>query len=237
MVVYGKYVSAFKEETRAMPEYGFSDAKLIPLLKPWVSEIDRSVKCLDLGCGHGNILHALRTMGFRNLHGVDISEEQVEIARKNFPGTECMGIFEKMRSIEPGSLGLVTLFDVIEHLTKPEILDLLALVEAGLSPGGKLIVHCPNGESPFVGSIKYGDFTHETILSPQSARHICTLCGLHAFEAREHLGASQSVAGKLRGFGWLLVRMGMMGYSLVETGAKGEGILTRNFCFKVEKKK
>ena len=37
---------------------------------------------LDLGCGHGALLYALRTSGYTNVHGVDSSIQQVEAARR-----------------------------------------------------------------------------------------------------------------------------------------------------------
>ncbi len=234
MALYAKYVSAFKGKEQALPEFGFSDSKLVPLLESWVRRIPRTAPCLDLGCGHGNILHALKTMGFTNVQGVDISEEQVAIARRLFPGTECTGVFEKLESTAPASLHLVTLFDVLEHLTKPEILRLLELIHSRLVPGGMLIVHCPNGDSPFVGAIQHGDFT-QTILTTQSAQNICTLAGFQAFAAREHLGASPSVAGCLRLAAWQMIRLFLSAYHAVETGGRGAGIWTRNFCFKAEK--
>ena len=38
---------------------------------------DRSVEVLDLGCGHGALIHFARRAGYTNTRGVDGSPEQV----------------------------------------------------------------------------------------------------------------------------------------------------------------
>jgi 2-polyprenyl-3-methyl-5-hydroxy-6-metoxy-1,4-benzoquinol methylase len=232
---YERYLTAFKQHEKAIRDYAFSDAKLIPVLAPWVGHLPRTARCLDLGCGHGNILHALRTLGFAELEGVDLSGEQVEFARKMFPQVECMGLMEKLRASEPGRYQLITLFDVIEHLTKAEILELLQALVPRLAHNGVLVVHCPNGDSPFVGSVRDGDFTHETILTAQSARNLCRLFGLDKFAACEDLSASRSPKGLLRSLAWQFLRQGLRACHAVETGSAGSGIMTRNFAFKAEK--
>jgi 2-polyprenyl-3-methyl-5-hydroxy-6-metoxy-1,4-benzoquinol methylase len=232
---YARYVSAFKAQTGEISDYKFSDSKLIPILKPWIDNLNRNARCLDLGCGHGNILHALRTLGFQRLEGVDLSVEQVEIARQKFPSVEQMSLMEKLQMVPPASYDLITLFDVIEHLTKAEILELFERIVSCLAPKEILIMHCPNGDSPFVGTVRYGDFTHETILTPQSAHNLCNLFNLSNFEVCEHLGASTSIKGIIRQLGWKSVRAAIRFCHLVETGSAGSGVVSRNFAFKAEK--
>ena len=43
---------------------------------------DREARILDLGCGHGALLHMLRVAGYRNATGVDSSPEQVAAAQR-----------------------------------------------------------------------------------------------------------------------------------------------------------
>jgi hypothetical protein len=56
-------------------------------------------------------------------------------------------------------------------LTKSEILDLFELLVSHLALNGMVIVHCPNGDSSFVGSVRDVDFTHTTAL-PTAAHEI-----------------------------------------------------------------
>lgn len=43
------------------------------LLREALSEISKDAKILDLGCGEGYTLKFLQSLGFRNLHGIDLS--------------------------------------------------------------------------------------------------------------------------------------------------------------------
>jgi SAM-dependent methyltransferase len=233
--LYKSYVSEFTRSGGSRPSYAFSDSKLVPLLVPWLRSLDRAAPCLDLGCGDGNILHALRALGFQSVEGVDVSEEQVALARKNCSRVVCADIFAYLRAAERNHYALITLFDVIEHLEKSKILSLLEEIQGVLRPGGVFIAHCPNGNSPFAFAVFASDFTHETLLNEASARHICTVCNLVNFSAVEHLGASRSLSGKVLQVAWWLVRIVIRATNLIETGSSGSPILTRNFAFKAEK--
>ena len=233
--VYERYVSAFKGISAEKPNYSFSDAKLLPLLRPWVGALDRGWPCVDLGCGHGNVLHALRTLGFSNLQGVDASAEQVALAQAILPEIEAGQLEPYLRRFPDGHFGLIAMFDVVEHLRMDELLDLLDLIAAKLRPGGIYVAHCPNGDSPFALQVFSGDLTHVTLLNSASAEVLCRLAGLHDFAASEHLGASAGLAGSVRALAWRLMRAGMRCRTLIETGGAGSSVLTRNFAFRAVK--
>lgn len=42
---------------------------------------NRNAKILDLGCGYGTFLNALRSLGYKNLYGVEIGKEQSEFLK------------------------------------------------------------------------------------------------------------------------------------------------------------
>ena len=43
---------------------------------------DKSAKILDAGCGNGGFLYFLRSLGYENTAGIDISREQVEVSKR-----------------------------------------------------------------------------------------------------------------------------------------------------------
>ena len=234
-IFYSKYQSQFKRRAREHFDYSFTDQKLIPLIEPWLSQSDRAGACLDLGCGDGSLLHALHSLGFEKLYGVDASGEQIELAKQVTPQVSVGDLFEYLAGFEDEFFEVVTLFDVIEHLTKEEIVRCVGLIRQKLRKGGLWICHLPNGDSPFVGCIQFGDFTHETMLSPASARNLCGVFGFDEFDASEHLGCSAGAAGMVRSVGWRGLRLLPLVWNLIETGSAGTGILTRNFAFKARK--
>jgi hypothetical protein len=64
------------------------------------------------------------------------------------------------------------MFDVLEHFTKEEIVELLPLLKNILKEDGIFVVRVPNGEAMLTGGIMYGDFTHETFFTSKSLKQI-----------------------------------------------------------------
>jgi SAM-dependent methyltransferase len=135
--------------------------------------IDRAARILDIGCGHGALLYFLHAAAYRNLGGVDGSQEQVALARRlGIPGVEHGEGLRFLRGREAGSADVICLFDVLEHLTRQEAFDLLLEVRRVLSPAGLCIGHAPNAEGIFGARVRYGDLTHEQAFTASSLRQM-----------------------------------------------------------------
>jgi len=232
--IYDSYRSAFKGEGTE-EQLQFAASKVRPVLVPWVVEMDRSARVLDLGCGAGELLRVLDDLGFRNLGGCDLSAEQIAIAAKRFPNVQVANLFAFLEAQPENSVDLITIFDVVEHLGPQSTFDLMALIVTRLAPGGRLIVHLPNGLSPLVGHVFWSDMTHEWCLTPQSAQTLCTLFGLMDFAAVEHLGTGSDAKGQLRALAWRGMRTLFRAMNFIETGNFGGTVWTRNFAFKSDK--
>lgn len=233
-IIYGSYRSSFKGDfTEAKLRFGA--AKLAPVIQPWVVDADPSLPVVDLGCGAGELLFAFKALGFQQLKGCDLSGEQVAAAQQFFPDVVEQDLFAYLTALPDGSVGIVTVFDVIEHLGPQASFELMTLVRQKLAPGGLFIAHLPNGQSPFVGSVFWGDMTHEWCLTPQSAKTFCLVNGFENFDAAEHLGTSNSLSGKLRAVLWKLCNAGFRLVNTIETGSSGGQTWTRNFAFKCSK--
>lgn len=234
--IYDSYRSSFKGQA-SRESLAFGSEKILECLKPWVTGLDRSTLAVDLGCGAGELLRALSMLGFTNLGGCDLSGEQIAVARQSFNNVEEANLFDYLERQEDASVGLITVFDVIEHLGPQATFDFMKLAHSKLTPGGRLIAHTPNGFSPFVGHVLWSDMTHEWCLTPKSARTLCSIHGFVDFEAAEHLGASDNWSGKLRGIAWRGVRLLFKSINCIETGATGGSIWTRNFAFTTRRAK
>src|SRR5690349_12880734 len=89
-------------------------------------DIGRDSSILDLGCGDGSLLLALRQRGFSNLMGVDVSGEQVDAARSLDVGTIVEStVHDYLEKVPDNAYDMVIAFDVIEHFSKDELVDLL----------------------------------------------------------------------------------------------------------------
>ncbi len=232
--IYNSYRSSFKGQADNATLHSGSE-KILPLISPWVCDLSRSSVVVDLGCGAGELLLAFKKFGFSQLGGCDLSAEQIEVARLNFPDVKKMDIFQYLKLIEDGSVDVTTIFDVVEHLGPQLTFELFAIVRRKLRDGGIIIVHLPNGDSPFVGNVFWGDMTHDWCLNAGSAKTLCRLFSFREFAAAEHLGESSNLKGRARKLAWGLVRSFYCFLNLVETGSSGNGIWTRNFVFKATK--
>lgn len=122
------------------------------------------------------MLRYLQASGITNLTGIDISQEQVDIASALGFNTIQADAFSFLKENE-GKFGLIMAIDIIEHFKKEELYELLSLIDKALIPGGRLIIQTKNGEGLLPGYVIYGDLTHFTILSPLSLTQILTITG------------------------------------------------------------
>jgi SAM-dependent methyltransferase len=99
---------------------------------------------LDLGCGAGEFLAVAGSLADRPLWGMDISQQALKRARQQFDLDVWSGDAPGL-PLADGSVGVVTLWHVLEHLAKPQAaLNDIARV---LQPQGVLVLACPMVDS------------------------------------------------------------------------------------------
>jgi SAM-dependent methyltransferase len=106
-----------------------------------LGEAHHGERVLDLGCGAGRFVAALRDAGADPV-GVEIAAEALERARANAPGAD-LRLLEPDGSVplEHGSVDLVWCSEVLEHVA--DVSHLLLEVRRVLRPGGRLLVTVP----------------------------------------------------------------------------------------------
>lgn len=190
----------------------------------------RDARVLDLGCGHGALIHFARQAGYVNMTGIDVSSQQVmEAERLGIRGVQQGDLMIFLGTLPEASQDVVVAFDVIEHFTKSELLPFVDEVRRVLKPGGRWIIHTANGESPFIGAIRYGDFTHELAFTRTSLSQLVLSSGFSRAEFFESGPVAASFRGTLRMILWRLVHFGLRLWMTAETGDTGRNaIFTRN---------
>ncbi|MFI5107211.1 MAG: methyltransferase domain-containing protein [Terriglobales bacterium] len=189
---------------------------------------DPQARILELGCGYGRLLLTLRRLGFHNLRGVDLSQEQVQLAGEL--GLDCVvrgDALSFLQDAPPGEADAVFALDVLEHLSKDNLLELVAAVYRALKPGGRFVVHVPNGEAIFSGRIVYGDLTHQTAFTQTSMAQLLTIGGFEKIRCFEDQPIIHGPVSLVRNVAWRVIRLGFKLIALVETGS-GNLLLSQN---------
>jgi SAM-dependent methyltransferase len=189
---------------------------------------DKNTSIVDVACGGGNLLHFFKRRGYTNVTGVDISPEQIALARQVVPNVVQGDVLSFLQS-RPASFDLITGLDIVEHLFKDDVLTFLDACLAALKPRGRLILQTPNAESPWGSTIRYADFTHEVGFEHNSLTRLLRLCGFDHAESRELGPVMYGAASAIRLVVWRAIRMGLKIYNLAETGSTGSGVFTRVF--------
>jgi cyclopropane fatty-acyl-phospholipid synthase-like methyltransferase len=191
---------------------------------------DREAAIIDLGCGHGTLLQQAAQAGYRNLRGVDASPQQVAMAaRLGIAGVDQGDLTAALAALADGSQAAVISFDVIEHFTKDETVDFVDQVLRVLRPGGRWIIHVPNGESPFGGRSRFGDFTHEQAFTRGSLTQLLLASGFATVACYEDAPIAHGARSRLRALLWRPLRLALRLYLAIETGDTGRNaIFTQN---------
>ena len=188
----------------------------------------------DIGCGSGQLVRCMLADGY-DATGIDVSPEQVALARGSGLTQVQEGDYLRLLRDRPGQLAVITATDLLEHLTKPEVLATFDAAAAALRSGGRFIARVPNAVSPFGGHIRYGDFTHETWFTARSVRQLAAAAGLGPVTVIGCPPPVHGAASALRAAAWKQVS-GLFKLMLaVETGAVRGHIVTQNLTFAARK--
>jgi 2-polyprenyl-3-methyl-5-hydroxy-6-metoxy-1,4-benzoquinol methylase len=192
---------------------------------------------MDVGCGRGILLAFFKTCGYDNVQGIDISPEQVVLARRmamEVHEGDAIGVLETFRD----AFDVLTGLDIIEHFQKPDVIRFLEAAHNALKPGGRLILQTPNADSPWGAMYRHGDFTHEVGFNPNSLSRLLRLTSFTETEARETgpVPWGYSMASTARYVVWKFIRACLLLWNLVEMGTAGTAILTRVFLISARKR-
>lgn len=170
-------------------------------------------------------------MGIRIVRGIDYSGEQVVAAKRlGIEGVEQGDLMETLLSLPDGSQDVVIAFDVIEHFTKDELIPFVDEVFRVLRKGGKWLIHCPTGESPFCSKILFGDFTHELAFTRTSIAQLLLASGFAHVSSYEDKPVVHGAKSLVRRCLWETFRLLLRLYLAAETGAgEKECIFSQNF--------
>jgi SAM-dependent methyltransferase len=155
------------------------------------SGVSPPARILEIGFGAGRFLDWARRRGY-SVIGVEIIEELVDRARAAghavFQGTP-QSVLDPVTQ----QFDLIVAFDVFEHLTVEELIDLLTFSRTILCPRGRILARFPNGGSPFGAFWQNSDITHVTTLSGERIRQVALAAEMHVLSVAN---AARPMAGR-----------------------------------------
>jgi 2-polyprenyl-3-methyl-5-hydroxy-6-metoxy-1,4-benzoquinol methylase len=224
--IYRNYVTTHTHELTE-PDLNSVDYAILRFLPS-----SRDARILDLGCGSGLFLLRLASLGYTSTEGIDISEEQVNLARLRGLKSIRIGDAIEYLNNSPGKFDVITANDFLEHLDHEIVLQLLEIIARSLKPGGLFLAQTPNGASPLFGGYFYGDFTHQTAFSPTSVQQICHLVGFQSVEVAAVPPRIRGAFSFCRRVLWVISTFPIKVALAAETGRLRGHIVTSNLVFR-----
>ncbi len=195
---------------------------------------DKEVEIIEIGCGNGGFVYWLNEKGYKNVRGIDVSPEQVEVANKLGIKNVFRADLREILIKEENKFHLIFARDVLEHFRKEEVLDTLQTINNALTKGGFFVLQTPNGVSPFSGRHRYKDFTHEVVFTRDSLNQVLQTTGFRDVEYYSTPPVPKGPVSVIRYILWKSIETALRFYLAAETGFYSE-IFTQNIIAKAKK--
>jgi 2-polyprenyl-3-methyl-5-hydroxy-6-metoxy-1,4-benzoquinol methylase len=174
--------------------------------KKWLNEnylqllpSSKKSSILEIGPGYGEFIEWLALdLGYSNVSAVDISSEVVDFCNQIVPGKTTLAKdttqFISSLVIQNKAFDMVCMFQVLEHIPKPDSIELLSNIRQSLTSKGRVVIEVPNMANPLLGmSMRYDDFTHEVGFTAASLEHLLRSCGFSQISVHELLPPRDSI--------------------------------------------
>ena len=185
--------------------------------------VKKSAKIVDVACGAGHFLYFLKKEGYTNVRGIDLSKDQLDIARKmGITEVEEKDLFEYLSKCL-NEYEMIFANNIIEHLKKDEVFRFLDILYQALKPGGKVFIITDNAHSLFGSAVPYFDFTHEESFTFTSLTQVLRVCGFENIEIYGEGPAIYDFKSLIRCCIWKIIKVILRAYLVIERGT-GRGL-------------
>lgn len=193
--LYRSYSKTFGEQKADAPEQQWAQYEAIYSSLP----ADPDSVVIDLGSGKGEWVRWLASKGFRDVLGVDSAADDLALASARGRGRFLQAnALEHLTAMSAATADLIHLKDVVEHLTRDELLAVLEDANRVLRPGGKLWILTFNAQSPMASATRYGDLTHEIGLTPSSMAQALRAAGFREIAISGYHYCAATPGGAMR---------------------------------------
>ena len=200
---YSIYYSRFHDDTESHAEN--MAGWMVGVLQKYVP-VDRSANILDVGCGYGFALRALRSLGFTNLMGLEVSSQQAERCRNSGFQVELSSNTCDWLLAHQQQFDFIVLLDVIEHIPINDQISFLNAIYQCLRPRGKLVLTTPNANAILANRYRYNDFTHHSSFTEHSLYFILKNGGFDKVEIDNAKGIGRFPRRIWKRDNWQIIR-------------------------------
>jgi len=175
---YTRYAYYSKRVRNVRDPLGFlaENERMYFAVKQYLRQVatkDKPIRILEVGCGYGYLVYALRQLGYEAF-GIDISKTAVDQALENFGPWYINGDATAPLQVQPFDLIIAT--EVIEHITDPSIF--IKGLSQHVLPGGVILITTPEKEvNQWIWSTDLPP-VHWTYWSKFSVRQFCDQLGM-----------------------------------------------------------
>lgn len=221
--------------SRKTLDYGKSTAGLRRALGSWLDVSGKDV--VDLGSGTGELCWLVHHHGASAVTGVNLSQDEINLASAHVPVKFVNQDIVSFLTQQPDkSCDRIFSLNVLEHLGKDELVQILEESARCLRHGGQLVAMVPNATSPFGCMTRYWDITHQLAFTPSSVMQLTRLCGFATAEFRELGPRPYGVISVIRYLLWQACRAMIWFRFMIETASGKGGIYTADMLFRLTKK-
>ncbi|MBD3273442.1 methyltransferase domain-containing protein, partial [Candidatus Dependentiae bacterium] len=175
---YKKWHNDSEEHINSMEKY-FKDRIYEFLPK------NKNIKILDVGCGTGLTMLALKKWGYKNIEGVEIDKKQFESCKKKNLDVKMTDDTIKFLEKRKRKYDLVLALDVLEHIPVKMQINFTTSIYKSLKSKGIFIAIVPNANSVVACRFRYIDWTHKTTFTELSIDFLLRNSGFDTIKIKE----------------------------------------------------
>lgn len=159
--------------TGSIDELKLRDKFYLRLFGDELSEFPKSISILDYGCGYGHLTYFLSNR-FRTVTGVDSSEHQVKVAKRNsLPVFHLKNEdFADWCEEKKENFDVIFLMDVLEHIDAKDQISFIRSLSLTLKENGLFYIKVPNANSLLASRWRYIDWTHKSSFTEASLEFV-----------------------------------------------------------------
>lgn len=181
-MLFQNYERYYKENVSDHGQVSYQEVKELHLdrLPRWLDRIPKDARILDAGCATGYLLGLLWESGYRNLIGVELSEQLAAAARRNLPDEIPIvnaDVRDYLAQIAGQTFDVILFYHVLEHIPREHTIPLLSDFYRVIKLGGYLNIRVPNASHLLAGVDLFCDFTHVVHFNERSMSQVLEVAG------------------------------------------------------------